>query len=198
MAEWEQSLRQGGLPMTITIAKWTLDDYHRMIELGLLEGRHVELLNGEIIARAPEGPEHAYLGDEAGKYLTHLLGDQARVREGRPVTLSNNSEPEPDIAVVKPLGPIYRQHHPYSEDIFWLIEFANTSLAKDLDAKRKAYATAEIQEYWVVDLKHRQLNVFREPGAGDYRSEQIFTSGEVRPLAFPDIAIAVQRFLEKS
>lgn len=182
--------------MTVTTAKWTLDDYHRMIEAGLLEERHVELLNGEIIEMAPEGPEHAYLGDETGKYLSSLLGTQARVREGRPITLPNDSEPEPDLAIVRPLGEIYRQRHPYVEEIFWLIEFSNTSLTKDLDAKRKAYAAALIQDYWVVDLKHRQLKVFREPVDGNYLLELTFTTEEINPLAFPDIVVSVQRLLE--
>jgi Uma2 family endonuclease len=182
--------------MTATTAKWTLDDYHRMIEVGLLEGRHVELLNGEIIEMPPEGPEHAYLGDEVGKYLTRLLGRSARVREGRPITLPNNSEPEPDLAIVKHLGQVYRQRHPYAEDIFWLIEFSNTSLAQDLEVKRKTYAAAEIQDYWVVDLKHRYLKVFRKPVEGDYASPIVLTGGEIRPLAFPDIAVSVRRLLE--
>ncbi|MDV2996845.1 MAG: hypothetical protein N4J56_006550 [Chroococcidiopsis sp. SAG 2025] len=178
--------------MTVTTAKWTLEDYHCMIQVGLLEGRHVELLNGEIVEMPPEGPEHAYLGDEVGKYLRNILGDRAQVREGHPITLPNNSEPEPDLAIVKPLGQTYRQHHPYAEDIFWLIEYANTSLNKDLDAKRKTYATSEIQEYWVVDLKHRQLKVFRTPCEDDYTSEETLTVGEISPLAFPDIVISVQ------
>ena len=72
------------------------------------------------------------------------------------------------------------------------IEYANTSLSKDLDAKRKISATAEIQEYWVVDLKHRQLKVFREPGEGDYSLEETLTVGEISPIAFPDITISVQ------
>ena len=178
--------------MTATTAKWTLENYHCMIEVGLLEGRHVELLNGNIVEMPPKAPEHAYLGDEVGKYLRDLLGDRAQVREGHPVTLPNNSEPEPDLAIVKPLGQTYRQHHPYAENIFWLIEYANTSLNKDLDAKRKTYATAEIQEYWVVDLKHRQLKVFRTPSEGDYTLEETFIEGEISSLAFPDIVISVQ------
>lgn len=181
--------------MTVTTAKWTLEDYHRMLEVGLLENRHVELLNGEIIEMPPEGPEHAYLGDEIGKYLSGLLGDRARVREGRPITLPNDSEPEPDLAIVRPLGQIYRQRHPGAEEILWIIEFSNTSLAKDLDTKRKAYAAALIQDYWVVDLKHRQLKVFREPVEGNYRSESTFTNGEICPLAFSDVRVSVQRFL---
>lgn len=182
--------------MTVTTAKWTLEDYHCMIEVGLLEGRHVELLNGEIIEMPPEGPEHAYLGDEVGNYLRNLLGVRAQVREGHPVTLLNDSEPEPDLAIVKPLGQTYRQHHPYAEDIFWLIEYANTSLNKDLDAKRKTYAVAEIQEYWVVDLKNRQLKVFRQPGGGDYSLEETLTTGAISPVAFPDVTIPVQLLFE--
>ncbi|NJR32856.1 MAG: Uma2 family endonuclease [Chamaesiphon sp. CSU_1_12] len=90
----------------------------------------------------------------------------------------------------------YLEHHPYPENIFWLIEFSNTSLAKDLTAKRNAYASANIQEYWVVDLKRRQLNVFRNPVDGDYRLERSLTDGEISPLAFPDIVVAVSRFLD--
>jgi len=183
--------------MTITIAKWTLDDYHRMIEVGLLESRHVELLNGEIIEMPPEGEPHAYYRTEAKDYLKELLGTRAKIREAAPITIpTNTSEPEPDIAIVQPLGREYLQHHPYPENIFWLMEFSNTSLAKDLDLKRKAYATAAIPEYWVMNLKIPQLKVFRNPVNGDYTSELTFTTGEIRPLAFPDMAVSVQRLLE--
>ena len=181
--------------MTLTTAKWTLDEYHQMIVSGILDHRRVELLNGEIVEMAPEGPEHAYLGDETGKYLGALLGDRARVREGRPITLAPNSEPEPDIAVVRPLGEVYRQRHPYAEDIFWLIEFSNTSLAKDLKPKRQLYAAAVIPEYWVVNLKARQLLVFRDPSEGDYHHEEMLSQGTVAPLAFPEVAISLSRLL---
>ncbi|OWY69022.1 hypothetical protein B7486_23315 [cyanobacterium TDX16] len=178
--------------MTVTTAKWTLEDYHCMIEVGLLEDRHVELLNGEIVEMPPEGPEHAQQSTDTADYLRRLLGDQALVRDAKPVTLPNSrSEPEPDLALVQPLRSLYHTHHPYPENIFWLIEYANTSLNKDLDAKRKTYAWAEIQEYWVVDLKHRQLKVFRTPCEGDYTSEETLTAGEINPLAFPDVVISV-------
>jgi Uma2 family endonuclease len=183
--------------MTVTTAKWTLDDYHRMIEVGLLEGRRVELLNGEIIEMPPEGPEHAQQSTDTADYLRELLSHRAVVRDAKPITLpESGSEPEPDLAIVEPLRALYRTRHPYPENIFWLIEYANTSLSKDLDAKRKAYATALIQEYWVVDLKRRRLNVFREPINGNYSSELTLTTGEIRPVAFPDIVVSVQRSLE--
>lgn len=183
--------------MTVTTAKWTLEDYHRMLEVGLLEGRHIELLNGEIIEMPPEGPEHAQQSTDTADYLRELLGNRAVVRDAKPITLPDSrSEPEPDLAIVEPLRALYRTRHPYPENIFWLLEYANTSLSKDLNAKQKAYAAAEIQEYWVVDLKHRRLNVFRLPFDGNYASESTFTTGEISPLTFPDITVSVQRLLE--
>lgn len=181
--------------MRLTTAKWTVHDYHQMVKAGILAGRRVELLQGDIVEMAPEGPEHAYLADDTSKYLTRLLGDRAQVRDSKPITLVPNSEPEPDIAVVRPLGSVYRQRHPYPEDVFWLIEFANTSLAKNLNPKRAIYAAANIPEYWVVNLKARQVTVLREPVAGDFRSETVWQNGEIAPLAFPNVEVASDRLL---
>lgn len=183
--------------MSVAIAKWTLDDYHHMIESGLLNGRSVELLNGEIVEMSPEGESHAYFSHEAAKYLAHLLGEQADIRQGKPITMpSSHSEPEPDIVVVQLLGREYLQHHPYPENIYWLIEFSHTSLSKDLEDKRKAYALANIQEYWVVNLQEQQLIIFRHPMHGDYRTDTTVNTGVLSPLAFPAIRISVQRLLE--
>ncbi len=183
--------------MGVTLAKWTLQHYHHMIEVGLLDDRRVELLNGEIVEMAPEGEPHAYFSHESADYLKTLLGNRVAIRQGKPITIpASNSEPEPDLAIVQPLGREYLQHHPFPENIFWLIEFAHSSLAKDTDIKRKTYAAANIPEYWVMDLKKPQLRVFRDPSDGDYRSEVILTSSEIRPIAFPEIAISVRRLLE--
>ncbi len=185
--------------MSVALAKWTLDDYHRMIESGLLDGRSVELLNGEIVEMSPEGEAHAYCSHEAAKYLGQLLGEQADIRQGKPITIpSSHSEPEPDIAVVQPLGREYLYHHPYPDNIFWLIEFANTSLSKDLEDKRKAYALATIQEYWVVNLQAQQLVILRHPTQGNYRTEINVTTGVVSPLAFPALQLSVERLLGES
>jgi Uma2 family endonuclease len=180
--------------VTVTTAKWSLDDYHRMIEVGILEGRHVELLNGEIVEMAPEGPEHAQLSTDAADYLRSLLGENALVRDAKPITIpETSSEPEPDLAIVQPLRMLYRTRHPYPENILWVVEYANTSLSKDLEAKRKTYAQAGIREYWVVDLNNRLIKVFRNPIDGNYSNEVTLYEGEVSPLAFPEITVSVQR-----
>ena len=180
----------------LTIAKWTIAEYHRIVESGVLTERRVELIDGDIVEMAPEGEPHAYSSDEAGEYLTYLLGDRAKVRQAKPITLPNSqSEPEPDIAVVQRLGREYRQHHPYPENIFWVIEYADSSLKKDLEVKTRIYATAGIPEYWVVDLKKMELIVFRTPTQNGYQSQNVLTNEIIASISFPGIEIEVTRLL---
>lgn len=189
--------------MTITAYKWSIDRYHQLIEMGLLDDplsqrlspQSVELLRGEIIVMAPEGESHAYYNTEVAEYLRELLGARAKIRDAKPITLPNDSEPVPDIAIVQPLGTIYREHHPYPENIFWLIEFANTTLKKDLGLKKEIYAVAGIQEYWVVNLQAVELKVFRDLTEGTYREELTLINGTLQPRSFPDTIVEVQRLL---
>jgi Uma2 family endonuclease len=182
--------------VTLTTAKWSIEDYHRMIASGILAGRQVELLSGEIIEMSPEGESHAYCSDEAGEYLIYLLGNKAKVRQAKPITLpDSNSEPEPDIAIAQRLGQNYREHHPYPENIFWLIEYSDSSLTKDLEVKTKIYAAAGIPEYWVINLRTMQLIIFREPTAEGYQSQEILTQGSITSLAFPEITVSIPKLL---
>ncbi|MGF1515729.1 MAG: Uma2 family endonuclease [Elainellaceae cyanobacterium] len=179
--------------MTLTRYKWTCDRYHTAIAAGLFDDQPVELLKGDIVLMAPEREAHACHSSDSAEYLRQLLGSRASVREGKPVTLPNDSEPIPDIAIVEPPLRRYLDHHPYPVDIFWLIEYSNTTLTKDLGPKRQVYAEAKIQEYWVSDLKHQQLKIFRDLSKGHYQSEQTLTTGAISPLAFPEVAVDVRR-----
>ena len=181
--------------MTIATAKWSLQDYHQMIEVGLLDERKVELVNGEIIEMSPEGAPHSSYCGEIAEYLRRILGDRAKVREAHPITLANNSEPEPDLAIVRNRATLYRDRHPHPKDIFWLIEVANSTLVKDLCMKRDLYASAEIEEYWVLNLQASTLVVFRDLTKSGYQSETTFTTGIIFPLAFPDLSIDIQQLL---
>lgn len=177
-----------------TIAKFTVNEYHRMVDAGVLDNRNVELLEGLIIEMVPEGIPHAYLSDESGDYLSDALGYRAKVREGKPITLAD-SEPEPDLAIVQPLGIEYAKHHPYAENVFWVIEFSDSSLTKDLGDKLRVYAKAGIQEYWVVNLRDNELIVFRSPQNGEYQEETRLRDGHLSPLAFPEVSISVNRLM---
>jgi len=163
-----------------------------MIIDGSLSNRSVELLNGELIDMPPEGEPHAYFSTSAGEYLMRLLGDRALVRPAKPITLPNDSEPEPDIAIVQRLGREYLEHHPYPQNIFWVIEYSDSTLEKDLEQKTKIYAESGIPEYWVVNLRKREVVVFRNPQKSDYLSKFTLREGIINPLAFPEVNIFVE------
>jgi Uma2 family endonuclease len=175
-----------------TLAKWSIKDYHHMIEAGILQNRQVELLEGEIIEMSPEKPLHYNSAKRGSKYLETLLKNKADVRFNGPITLPD-SEPEPDVAIVKLPESSYDNRHPYPEDIYWLIEVANTSLKKDLEIKKPIYAQANIQEYWIMVLQTQQLIVFRIPKGKEYLSETTLTTGSISPLAFPEIEVLIER-----
>ncbi|PSN14094.1 hypothetical protein C7293_13225 [filamentous cyanobacterium CCT1] len=180
--------------MAVTLTRWTLDDYHRMIEAGLFVDRRVELLNGLVVEMAPEGPDHVDLSTDADELFVEQARGRYRVRVAKPMSIAaTGSEPEPDIALVKRKS--YRQGHPEPADIYLIIEFSNTTLAKDTNEKRQAYAAAGIQDYWVANLKDKELIVYRQPVDGDYQIEQHLRQGTVTPLAFPDIAVAVESLI---
>lgn len=181
--------------MTITIARWTLADYHRLVEMGLFQDRRVELLNGLIVEMSPESPDHADSSTQLMPKLWSAAKGRYQVRAAKPICIpESDSQPEPDIALVRDIS--YRQAHPTPTDVFLIIEFSNRSLAKDTDEKREVYAQAGIQEYWVVNLRDRHLIVYRQPMDGDYQSRQIITSGEVAPLLFPDVVINISQLVE--
>ncbi|QQE67277.1 hypothetical protein GFS31_39900 [Leptolyngbya sp. BL0902] len=182
--------------MSVAIAKWTLEEYHRMIEAGLLDHRRVELLLGEIVEMAPEGEPHAYFSSEAGDYLAQKLGSRAMVRQAKPITLPNQSEPEPDIAIVQRLGREYLNHHPYPENIFWVMEYADSSWEKDFDTKSQVYAEVGIAEYWRINLKQRQLLLFRDPRSNGYASCTPIATGSLTPLAFPEVVIEIPQLID--
>lgn len=182
--------------MTI-LAKWTVNEYHRMIQVGILQDRRVELLAGEIHEMTPEGPPHTFYGGSLADFFRYRLGNRALVREAHPITLAD-SEPEPDIAIVRGSWPNYRQRHPGPEDIFLLVEISDSSLTKDLELKKSIYAAAGIQEYWVLDLTKLRLIMFRNPQRDNYQSRQEFQEGAIAPIAFPDIEILLSQLFQVS
>jgi Uma2 family endonuclease len=174
--------------------KWSIDKWHELVDSGVLEGQKVELLEGNIVEMSPEGVEHSFTNESIVIYLRNKLSRLAHVRESHPITL-DNSEPEPDIAIVRLPLTIYRTHHPYPEDIYWLIEVSQRTLKKDLEEKVTTYARNGISEYWVIDLKNKKLIVHTQPSKDKYLQIVEYQSGTVTPQAFPNIEIAIDKLL---
>ena len=175
--------------------KWSISNWHELVDSGVLAQHRVELLEGEIIeCRSPEGPMHSSTNYSVAEYFRELLGKRAVIREAHPITL-DNSEPEPDIAVVRSPYTDYFIRHPYARDIYWLVEISNRTLKLDLEQKSITYARNGITEYWVIDLVHKKLVVHTQPVSNSYTQIQNLTTGNISPQAFPDLAICVDRML---
>lgn len=177
-----------------TITKWSVADYQQMRKLGILDYHNCELINGVIWDMAPEGEVHRFLNHRGVKYLRSLMQGKAEIFEAHPITLAD-SEPQPDIAVVRLPDTRYLQHHPYPEDIYWLVEVADTTLAYDMTTKRQLYAQAGISEYWVLDVTRKQLTIFKDLQQGDFVTQTTMNQGIIHPVAFPDVAVVVHQFV---
>jgi Uma2 family endonuclease len=171
--------------------RWSVRDYHLINSTGVLSESRCELIRGEIIDMAPEGPEHAHRCETTARYLERLFGEGKWARQGKPITLQH-SEPEPDIAIVKEQD--YSQQHPAPEDIYLVLEYSFTTLAKDTGIKRDIYAEAGIPNYIVVDLKTSLIIYYSNPINGSYSSEQTFDNGFI---AVGDILIDTQRLISQ-
>ena len=190
VAEVTQEITQELEPQ---IHLWSVDDYHQMIEAGVLdEDDRVELLEGKIVCMSPQRPFHAASVQRSSRLFFKLLGDRAYIRTKLPVTLGDDSEPEPDIAVVRLDAHEYCLKHPESADIYLLIEVADLTISKDRKQKARIYGKNQVLEYWILDLQKRQVYIFRQPENGSYQEELILNSEDTATMiAFPDVAIAL-------
>lgn len=181
----------------VTIHRLTVQDYHRMIESGILTPEdHIELLDGLLMQMVAKGTPHRATISRIGEQLRKLLGDRALICYQDPVQLDDYSEPEPDIAILQPDPLFYQEHHPRPVDVFWLIEVADTTLKYDCKTKAFHYACSGIPELWVVDLNGRRLHVYRSPSLKGYSSETILAEDlTIAPLAFPDCQLLIHDML---
>jgi Uma2 family endonuclease len=171
-------------------------EYYQMIETGIIqEGERVELISGQIFTMAAKGVRHTICTRRLFKQLLSLMGDRADVQSQDPITLPNNSEPEPDIVIARLREDNYENSHPLPADIILIIEVSDTTLKFDQDVKAPLYATAEINEYWIVNLVDNRLEVYRQPEGGIYTTNQIFMLPRSISLPeFPEIALNISDF----
>ncbi|MEH1778672.1 Uma2 family endonuclease [Nostoc sp.] len=175
----------------VTPKRFTIDEYHRLIELEFLkENDRIELICGELIQMVAKGTPHTVCGSILCRQLDRLLGDRAVIRGQDPITLSNQSEPEPDVAIARGKDEDYLAHHPYPEDIFLVIEISDSTLDYDQTTKLKIYAEAGISDYWIVNLNVRQLERYSQP----YQNAQGEFNYLTKQISLPHQSVAVPGF----
>ena len=177
-----------------TRRRFTRVEYHRMAETGIL-GRHdrVELIRGEIMEMSPSGRRHSAFVGNLNHLLTPRVQDRAIVWVQLPLVLTEDTEPQPDLMVLRRhrLVP-YKEREAGAEDVLLLIEVADSSLAYDRSTKLRLYAEAGILEYWVVDCNAETVEVYRDPAAGGYRqSQRVAGHAVLAPQAFPDVELSL-------
>lgn len=177
--------------------RFTVTEYHQMAQAGILgEDDRVELIEGEIVEMTPIGARHASCVARLDHYLGRELGDAAVTWPQNPVRLGEHSEPEPDLALLRPRADFYASGHPGPEDIFLLVEVADSSADPDRRVKVPLYARSGVPEVWLADLQQQTITIYRDPTPEGYRTVRVVRRGEgLTPGAFPDCALAVADIL---
>jgi Uma2 family endonuclease len=167
-------------------------EYEWMVEAGLFEDERVELLRGALVAMSPQGTRHAHVIARLVRLLIQRLGPRADVRGQMPFDAGGDSVPEPDVAVV----PFMDYSTSIPQRAHLIVEVAESSLRKDRILKAELYADALVPEYWLVDLAHDVIEVMTAPASGRYtRMATVSVTDSIRPVAFPDLDIAVRDVL---
>jgi Uma2 family endonuclease len=177
--------------------RFTVDEYYRMAEAGILhEDSRVELIDGDIISMSPIGSRHAACVDILSELLRPRLGKRGFDRVQGPIRLGEKSEPVPDLTIIKPRADHYAKAHPGPGDIIFVIEVMDSSADDDRGVKLGLYARAGIKEVWLVDLNDETIEVYRQPANGAYAPPTVFHRGQsLAPDAFPDVVLGVDAIL---
>lgn len=184
----------------VTPKRFTLSEYHRLIELGFLtEDDRVELIRGELIQMAAKGTLHSVCNTKLFRELDRLIGIRSVVRGQEPIILPADSEPEPDIVIARGQADDYLSAHPQPENILLVIEVSESTLAYDQNTKLALYSEALISDYWIFNLVANQLELYTRPyqdakGNFGYRFKQIALRHESVILpSFPDLSLDLER-----
>jgi Uma2 family endonuclease len=178
--------------------RFTIAEYHRMIEVGIFrEKERAELIEGEIIEMSPIGRLHAGTVDRIANTFSRRLGERAIVRVQNPVTFTDLvSEPEPDVTLLVPRPDFYTGGHPESADILLVVEVMDSSVAYDRAVKLPLYARAGVAEVWLANVNTHRVEGYRRPEPAGYAESRIFQEDDLLSIqAFPDVTFSARELL---
>lgn len=177
--------------------RFTVDDYYRMAEAGILSWEdRVELIEGEIVDMSPIGVRHAQCVDRLNMLLSSISLGKAIVRVQSPIRLDEHSEPQPDLTLLRLRDYSHDHRHPGPEDVLLLIEVSDTTLTMDQKAKLPLYARAAIQEVWIINLQQDRIEVYAQPEGDTYKMVQPVVRGQsISVPTFPAARLQVEDIL---
>jgi Uma2 family endonuclease len=191
------SIRRFGMAVKLSRRRFTVTEYHRMAQAGILgEDDRIELIEGEIIEMSPIGTWHAGISIRLNELFMRTFGNDALVSVQNPIQLSDDTEPQPDVTLLRRRNDYYASHRPDSEDVLLVVEIADTSVAYDRQVKSRLYAQSGIAEYWLIDLNAETVTEYRDAGPDGYGITRVLRRGEqVTPAAFPNRSVTVDSML---
>jgi Uma2 family endonuclease len=167
----------------------SVERYQQMVASGIItDDDPVELLQGRLIAKMSKNPPHRLSNRLLRKALEKLVPEGWYVEAQEPVTTAD-SQPEPDISVIKGSEFDYKERHPLATEVGLVAEVADSTLKIDRGLKKKIYAQAGISQYWIVNLIDRQVEVYQNPSKGSYSRQQIYTEQESLPLVLEGVML---------
>jgi Uma2 family endonuclease len=181
-------------PEPAVLKYWTVNEYRQMSEVGILNAdARTELIAGQILVMAAKGTPHVLGLRLLAVALDKLLTNQPFfISTQDPIQLNDFSEPEPDLAIVRGTLLDYADRHPEPKDLALVVEVADSTLKYDCEVKDKLYAQSGIEDYWVLDVKNRNLHVFRNPTPTGYTSHLLLTlPNSISPLAFLNQSVSL-------
>jgi hypothetical protein len=183
--------------MPLAVRRFTVDEYHRMGQAGVLhEDDRVELIHGQIVTMTPVGDDHLSCVNRLHRLFASLAHHDATPSVQNPVVLDQHEEPQPDFTLLRFRQDGYKARRPGAGDALLVIEVGDSSAAYDRKTKMPLYAEAGIPEAWLVDLPDDTLEVYREPRGGRYHDVRTARrGGTVSPLAFPGLVLQVDDVL---
>jgi Uma2 family endonuclease len=177
--------------------RFTAEEFHLMADAGVFgDGDRVELLEGEVVEMSPIGSRHAACVRRLAQFFAEQVTGRALVDIQNPIRLDEWSEPQPDLALLRPRPDYYAAGHPRPDDVLLVVEVADTSATADRVYKLPLYAAAGVAEVWLVDLAAATLEVCTSPAPTGYGVVRRALAGDhVAPAAFPDASLAVADLL---
>ncbi len=184
-------------PEAIGKKLFTVDEYHRIADVGILpETARFELVRGEIIEMTIPGAAHSGRVNRLNRLFTSRLRESVIVSVQNPVRIDDHSEPVPDLALLEPRDDFYAEAHPSAGEVLLVVEVSDTTIRYDSSVKAELYAGAGLPEYWLLDVTADSLVVRTDPVAGNYRTVYTRRRGDViSPQRLPAVSFSIDEIL---
>ena len=171
---------------------WSVQEFHQLAEKGIFnEDDRIELISGELLEMAPIGSDHAGHVKQLNRFFNQRLADKVIVSVQDPIILDDDSEPQPDLALLRWRDDFYKPANPSAADVLLIIEVSDSTIEFDRNTKVPLYASHNIPEVWIINLNKRRVETYRKLRDGEYSEIAHHHEGKIVPELIPEATIEI-------